>query len=393
MWKSLTARILEDTSTSGRKFAALDGLRGLAVITVFLSHSSGFRQRLTPWTSFHGCGHLGVYLFFVLSGFLLAWSLLESGRIRFVGFYLRRFFRIAPLYFLVVTGVFAIQRLTGQVDLYNLHVKGGWPGYLQHLLFYRGDSVFWTIAAEFEFYLILPVLVWLLMRWRHVAATFLAVAALLYGGWYLLIQFGGIDSRYALKIARIVHHSQYFDVFLFGILAAWIYRLPRFAAWSETRGQLLDRTAVIVAAVVAIASVVCIAEHVLVLNREWFPLRHFSILYGIAFAWLVLAAPNGAGLWRRLLDAPLLRVIGVTGFSWYLLHFPILRAVNALYHHDPTAGAAIPWSAIEPLKWATSFVLTGIVAACSYLWIEKPFMVASKSLVQRRRPAPTAVLA
>ncbi len=391
MWNTLTARILEDTSTSGRKFAALDGLRGLAVLTVFLSHSSGFRQRLTPWTSFHGCGHLGVYLFFVLSGFLLAWSLLESGRIRFGGFYLRRFFRIAPLYFLVVTGVFVIQRITGQVDLYNLHIKDGWPGYLRHLLFYQGDSVFWTIATEFEFYFILPVLVWALMRWRNVAATFLGIAALFYGGWYLLIELAHFDPRYALKLARIVHHSQYFDVFLCGILAAWIYRLPSFTAWSESRVKTLDRSALLVALFVAGASAVCIAEHFFAAHREWFSLRHFSVVYGIAFAWLVLAAPRGEGLWRRLLDVPLLRVIGVTGFSWYLLHFPILRVVNALFHHAPTAGADIAWSPIELAKWITSFVLTTIVAAAAYLFVEKPFMVASKGLLQKRRPAATPV--
>jgi len=83
--------ILQDTSVNGTKYAALDGLRGLAVLTVFFSHSSGFRQRPTPWTSFHGLGHIGVYLFFVLSGFLLAGSLLGERRADTRDFFIRRF--------------------------------------------------------------------------------------------------------------------------------------------------------------------------------------------------------------------------------------------------------------------------------------------------------------
>lgn len=399
-WKTLTDRVLEDTSTSGTKFSPLDGLRGIAVLVVFLSHSSGFRQRLSPWTSFHGTGHLGVYLFFVLSGFLLTWSLLAAPQARIGGFYLRRFFRIAPLYYLIVTAVFAVQWWAGNVDLFNLHIKGGVEGYFRHLAFYQGNSVFWTIAAEFEFYAILPFLVLALARWGGKAALAYVAVIFGYGLWYLLIEMGQIDPRYSLKIADIVHHSQYLDVFLCGILAAWIFRQPAFAERSVHRA-LNPWATVMLIAVVAIPLMI-VAENFFGFGRNWRNAQswwsafgspkpvnpqHWSLFFGPAFAIIALASMSGHRFLQTVCDWRLLRLIGVTGFSWYLIHFPILRMVNALFGFSSIAGAQVAWSWREPVALATSFVLRSIAAVLLYLAVEKPFMMMSRSFLKRRVPA------
>jgi peptidoglycan/LPS O-acetylase OafA/YrhL len=398
-WDKFCGRILEDTSTTGTKFSTLDGLRGLAVLTVFLSHSSGFRQRLSPWTSFHGTGHLGVYLFFVLSGFLLAWSLLSSARINFGGFYMRRFFRIAPLFYLVVTAVFACQLATGVVDLFNLHIKGGNLGYIKHLLFYQGDSVFWTIAAEFEFYIILPFIALFLMRYGRMAAISLSIFAVAYGTWYVLIEAGKIDPRWSLKVAGIVHHSQYLDVFVCGILTAWMFRKPNFEAMWESRRGLLHSLATVVGFTVLVISLLLVAENIFGFGRNWrnaepwwnalhlpkrFGPASFSMLYGAAFGFIALAALNGHSLLQPILNNRLLRVIGVTGFSWYLIHFPVIRIVNWLFGFLPTSGANIQWTSAEPIACILSFIITFAVAAVLYLLVEKPFMMMSRNLLRRK---------
>ena len=400
LWKKLTDRVLEDTSTSGTKFSPLDGLRGIAVLVVFLSHSSGFRQRLTPWTSFHGTGHLGVYLFFVLSGFLLTWSLLAASQIRFGAFYLRRFFRIAPLFYLIVGGVFAVQLWSGRVDLFNLHIKDGWPGFLRHLAFYQGDSVFWTIAAEFEFYVVLPFLVLALARGGGKVVALYAVIALGYGVWYLLIELGKVDPYYSLKVAKIVHHSQYFDVFLFGILAAWLFRQPGFSEQMKKDSTVLHFFATSLILSVLFVSLVLVAENFFGPGRLWrneqtwwkmlgtpakFGPHTWSLFYGPAFAVIALAALTGHRFLQAVCNWRPLRLIGVTGFSWYMIHFPILRLVNALYGFAPTAGRSVEWTVREPLALATSFILTSLAAVALYLAVEKPFMMLSRNLL--RRPA------
>jgi peptidoglycan/LPS O-acetylase OafA/YrhL len=390
-WSRLVVSLLEDTSTSGAKFAVLDGLRGVAVLTVFFSHSSGFSQRLTPWTNFHGTGQLGVYLFFVLSGFLLAHALLLRTPINFTGFWFRRFFRIAPLYYLVVCAVFACQLAAGKVynDLgfRNLFIAGGWRGFLEHLVFFKGNSVFWTIAAEFEFYILLPFLIVLLIRFGRRAAWVLAIFAILYCAWAVGIYAGRISPNYALKIARIPHNTQFFDVFIFGILAAWLWRGPRFQNWWDARAASLHLAASAAAALLLGGSLVCVADDFFGVGQLWVGLREWSVLYGLGFAFIILSALNGNRLLQRALAPQWLRIIGVTGFSWYLLHFPVLSFMSRAYGPEDA-----PWSLIEDARWMTSFAITGTLAVCSYLCVEKPFMLFSRSFLKRRTTAPAAIV-
>ncbi len=141
-----------------------------------------------------------------------------------LGFYARRFLRIAPLFYLIVTMTFVMQNVLHSTNFCWLQVDGGCTGYARHLLFLQGDSVFWTIAAEFEFYIVLPLFIWFLLRFRDSAAWALLVLAALYGTWSVLIDLGRLDPKFALRIADIAHNSQYLDVFLCGMLAAYLAR-------------------------------------------------------------------------------------------------------------------------------------------------------------------------
>src|ERR1700712_1056926 len=80
---------------SVRRFGVLDGLRAIAILLVFTAH-----QRGDLFPVFHGA--TGVTLFFVLSGFLITTLLLREedrfGKVNFASFYVRRTFRIYPMY-------------------------------------------------------------------------------------------------------------------------------------------------------------------------------------------------------------------------------------------------------------------------------------------------------
>src|ERR1700761_6862061 len=82
-----------------RYFAALDGARALSILLVITWHVD---ERRWAYLS----GYTGVVIFFVLSGFLIHTLLLReedrSGTVSLKGFYLRRCFRILPLYFVVI---------------------------------------------------------------------------------------------------------------------------------------------------------------------------------------------------------------------------------------------------------------------------------------------------
>ncbi|MEK8109623.1 acyltransferase [Micromonospora sp. M12] len=96
-----------------RRFPALDGLRAVAAIMVFAFHYGGPSWKwLTGW--------IGVHLFFVLSGFLITTLLLREehryGRVSLRAFYLRRFFRIMPVYLLVLFLTWGLARLSGSAE-------------------------------------------------------------------------------------------------------------------------------------------------------------------------------------------------------------------------------------------------------------------------------------
>jgi peptidoglycan/LPS O-acetylase OafA/YrhL len=171
---------------------ALDGLRGVAILSVLLLHFAGsevdkhigkgagaaaieriYRKLITQ-------GGAGVDLFFVLSGFLITRILLsERGSPHMLrNFYARRFLRIFPLYYfglfaclIVLPRLVPITTEAGQAVLSNQHwlwlylgnfASGflgiswrGWPIYLAHT---------WSLAVEEQFYLAWPLLVCLLSR-------------------------------------------------------------------------------------------------------------------------------------------------------------------------------------------------------------------------------------
>src|SRR5688572_16224746 len=88
----------------GKRLPALDGLRGLAVLLVLLDHASDAELYMFPGAVMNRAGKYGVYLFFVLSAFLLAHLLLirppqELTQPRtWINYFIRRFLRIFPLY-------------------------------------------------------------------------------------------------------------------------------------------------------------------------------------------------------------------------------------------------------------------------------------------------------
>jgi peptidoglycan/LPS O-acetylase OafA/YrhL len=152
-----------------------DQLRALAVLLVMLFHASHHVAAfpMATWLSF---GWVGVDLFFVLSGFLITGVLLESrDQARyFVNFYTRRILRIWPLYFALLAVMFEIMpRLAphwSATAMKNAHPAWAFVLFVQNLT--TGHdltgplSVTWSLAIEEQFYLVWPLLIWLLPRDR-----------------------------------------------------------------------------------------------------------------------------------------------------------------------------------------------------------------------------------
>jgi peptidoglycan/LPS O-acetylase OafA/YrhL len=243
-------------ATQAGFIAELEALRGIAIMLVFLMHARiAFNkflftegtagnvqalaaQSISPWYAYVLGGHTGVSLFFILSGFLLCGPfLLEASggkRVRRSRYCSRRVLRIMPLYTVavVVATLFCANRATDLLrGLPFLVFLNSFEGMTTPLWPFSG--VWWSLATEAQFYLVLPLLPWFLrsQRGRRVGLAVL----LAYGIAYTALVIGSMRLATTAGQMKLVHSLMgRAPLFAFGIMAAAFYQRygARVKAWA-----------------------------------------------------------------------------------------------------------------------------------------------------------------
>ena len=140
-------------------FPALTGIRAIAAYMVFIHHYNPFTN--AGLHDFFGEFHIGVTLFFVLSGFLIAYRYYDQEEFNFKNYILKRIARIYPMYFLLTTASFAFFAFfhgshTGEdLKIYLLNITFV-RGFLDDLKF-SGIAQGWSLTVEELFYLLAPL--------------------------------------------------------------------------------------------------------------------------------------------------------------------------------------------------------------------------------------------
>lgn len=371
----------------------LDGLRGLAALWVLLSHALKF----TGWSVpvLHR-GDLAVDVFMIMSGFLMThhywlreekepWEQPSTWTV----FYLRRFFRIAPLYYLALAVSLAYgpslwesraqiaAAFPGAATPQERYLDRSLGNILMHVTFLFGASprnAFatplpdWSIGLEMQFYLAFPFLMLLMRRGS------LLWSAVALGGLGLLVsralprELFPMPSFLPLKIS----------LFLVGMLVAWAYHLQRKSA-------------------PGVGPAICLALLVAACQRSWPVMGTAALVVALLFYDRerdTLQIGPGLARAERLLGSRWGAFAADTSYSVYLTHVLVMV---------PVAGAlcALPW--FVHLPGAVRFlVLTGAVIgpvyAVSWLlfrWVETPGIHAGKWVVRpwAKPAARTATLA
>ena len=386
---------LENSPDLGQsRIAVLDGLRAMAITLVLACHTITpfwtdpsrpfLPEPFSPFGIFLLNGWCGVDLFFVLSGFLITRQILAGDTVRH--FYKKRFMRIAPMYYIVLTLV--CLRLFPTYPVYDAAHVWGWR-YIYHLFFLQDFlwcdilPVFWTLAIEFHFYIIAPFLIAGLLRLgtrKRFAALALAalvsVAVKAYVAFYWFPH--GVSPPVYLWKIRMLFPLQ-LDGFIAGITVAFL--------WKDRESRsYIERVAVanglfwsglgLLAAVTAFSV------------RFRYGVSNFDIilinpLLALAFGSMTLGLLGGSR-GHRVFMARSLRFIALISYSLYLIHQPLLAVLlRSAFALASTGHAALAWL----VSLIPYLFLNIVVASMTYFFIEKPCIDWSR----KRKPLASPV--
>jgi peptidoglycan/LPS O-acetylase OafA/YrhL len=335
----------------------IDGLRAIAVLGVLLYHYG------VSWLS---GGFTGVDVFFVISGFLITGILrreMEAGEFSLIGFYDRRIRRIAPALFavLIVTlaaGWFLL--LPGDYEDMAESAAYSAAG-LGNLYFFWNTGYFdqaadlqpllhmWSLGVEEQFYVVWPLLLFVLMTLIASRRTLLGVLV------------AGLGAAFAFSVWQVGNDPK------------GAFYLPHPRAWELAIGAILVFLPAVgsrvLGEIMGAAGIALIAwSYLAVTSADPFP--GINALYACLGAALVIwPKPRTAVAWALSLR-PMVW-IGLISYSLYLWHWPVLVFFRHYANGEvPDVTAAVPLAALS--------VLLGYL---SWRFVERPF----------RRPLGTAV--
>jgi peptidoglycan/LPS O-acetylase OafA/YrhL/lysophospholipase L1-like esterase len=365
---------------------ALDGLRALAVAAVLLYHGD---------VSWARGGYLGVDAFFVLSGFLITSLLLAewrgAGRIALPAFWARRARRLLPALFLVLAAVAVYGAvIAAPVELEHLRNDGltalgyvaNWGQIFSHQSYFESFAVpsplrhTWSLAIEEQFYLVWPLVVAGVLRWRRGSIRSLTVVtgALLTASavWMIVLYEPGVDPT------RVYYgtDTRAQSLLMGALLALCLTRLRRPLGPKATRAL---HGGALVAAVSLGWIWVHTSEGAGWLYRGGFTLC--ALLVAIVIASVTRSMP---GLLGALLSVRPLRWVGEVSYGLYLWHWPLYVLISE--QRTGLDGA--------PLLTAL-LAATFAVATASFYLVERPIR---RGMLQRWRvrittPATAGLLA
>jgi peptidoglycan/LPS O-acetylase OafA/YrhL len=337
----------------GVELPELNGLRGLAVLIVFASHASlfFFGGKLTG----NGGGQLGVMLFFMLSGFLMAFLYLDKPAVRRTQFIfaVSRLARIYPLYATVVIVSYVGCHYGTSLPTYQITT---FTDMLKHLVFMHGTGALHTIGPEIIFYALF-MLLWKLrftsQRWFVITIVLMTAAS-----WLPVDVIPSSNSLAGLQNSL--------PFFLVGMLIAMQYkRITAEVARKPFPAMLFWCTFVLFMATLPQTLKLWVD-----VPKNLLP-EPYSLPWNYPFYLLITAALFVTTLIRppRFMTGRFMGYLGEISFGFYLLHGLILDGMH-------TWVPAKPWLAI-----AMSFAATLLLAGVLRIVLESPARKFLRGLV------------
>ncbi|HTL28425.1 MAG TPA: acyltransferase, partial [Tepidisphaeraceae bacterium] len=343
----------------------------LAISLVLIGHCLPTAFEATGWqtvpATVFGNGHLGVEIFFVISGFLITRLLMQEreryGNISLSQFYLRRTFRILPAFYCFMLFIL-IAWLAGRYAMRGADILFA-AVFLRNYDFGASSWVVghtWSLSVEEQFYLMWPLLLVLLgnRKAAKVAVALLALSPLVRVANYHL--FPSVRGYIPIML-----HTR-IDALMFGCATALFYDHERF---NRTYQWLCARRIPIIAVVFLffVSPLIQMRLRGLYLLPIGYTIEGVCIT--LMMVWLIRNAQSPIG---RIFNAAPVRHIGVLSYSLYLWQQPF-------FDHEQH------W-AITRFPLNIAYVM--IVAHASYYLVERPFL-ALRQRLEKPRSTPAEI--
>jgi peptidoglycan/LPS O-acetylase OafA/YrhL len=384
----------------GHRVLELDGVRGFALCLVLFWHYGMGQIQADPGSVTYQIldslrfAWSGVDMFFVLSGFLIGGILLDNREKAgyFQVFYIRRICRIFPLYAVLVLLyailVYGVPAISGN-SAYEWLFSPPFPlwsyaTFTQNIFMANAHDfgpkwlgITWTVAVEEQFYILIPLLLYVVPR-NRLAFVLLCLIALVpvYRIWLFSWHPHAGMGAYLLMPARA-------DALLMGVLVAYTLRDPKWLDFTYSRTGYRAILALIVVSLLGICLLFFFRRNVYTLAMSSLGYTLFDTLYALLILLMVTGRARPLGWFLRL---PVFQKLGAISYGVYLFH----QAVAGLLH-GYFLGAA------PRIDDVTSLMLTLIalgltigLAVLSWRYFEKPIVVHGYSYKYGQRK-PEAV--
>lgn len=345
-----------------------ESLRGIAIVLVFFYHFLGSLRGYMPnpqasyATALFFGGSIGVDLFFVLSGFLLSLPYIRGSPMVLRQFFGNRALRILPMYYLMV--------------LAGAAWKADWRAAMHAALFQNISLdtllpfglVWWSLAIEVQFYLVLPLAVWLarLKQGRYLLAAVLLGLCFCY--WKLATP--AASEFWAAQRSTLLGRWPQFAI---GIAAAWAHHCygPMLRSLSVRKRRWLGTCVALAAlAMIDVLAARGLRQFGMLQFGYWYAnYLYVSTLWAVFLVALIDLLPA----FRKVVVNPVLHRIGLWSYSIYLVHAVFI--VFAVVKLDIQPSDELLSHHLSNLMLFIYMAgATLLVSAATYQLIERPFL-------------------
>lgn len=382
-------------------FKNLDGLRFFAALAVIIGHSQHIvylyqgQHRYTPWAN--KLASFGVDFFFVLSGFLITYLLLQeiekTGTIQIKDFYRRRALRIFPLYFLVgLVGILlgsVVMHGFGYLSLFDGQYSDyvyNWPDFFKNLFFLGTFSIniqtllgfhnpvssfsvghLWSIAVEEQFYLVWAPTVYLLRR--HVPIVIIVFIA-------IGLFFSLLPTHLFTKYYEFQYYFTFNRFWHFGLGAAFGWSI-QYISFSQIFKRLLPVNSQGAAQwIVPLLQICCLLPAMNYLFSSYYEKGTVFLANATVSLLIIATAIANYSVFSLLrLENKALKYLGKISYGIYMFH---LIALYISYFLLKVSGIEEESKLFYLLLPVISTVFSVVMAALSYKFVEDPFLKMKK---------------